>query len=570
MKITSLDKNIEEVLTLGYYNIPRFQRSFSWEKDQVEEFWSDTIAENEVDYFIGSMVVFENDKTKKVYGIVDGQQRLTTITLILCALRNAFAREGFQDKAKGIHKLIERENIDFKPEFVLQPETSYPYFQEHIQKFGNPDILTKVSEEEKLLKNAYDLLSSNIQETIKSIKSDPTLNEETKSHQIEQKLTFIRSRILGLKVIHITLDNEDDAYVIFETMNTRGKDLSIADLLKSHLLKLIRPKNANVDIYKEKWNDIVTIIQGLDVPLDEFLYHHWLSKYERYVPAKRLFKSIRSFVKADNAKDYFDEIHKDAKIYASIIKPSSIEWAKNESEIRASLEAMSLFRVKQQLPMLLSVMRTYRASNLKQKHAQGMLDAIENFHFIFSAITSQRSSGGISGMYATHAIRLEDATSLDERIATINSLKNELYRRIPSFQEFEANFGELWYTDDSDKQKRLIQYILAKLDSYNQGGLPINYSQMTIEHIAPQKPKDGGKPLETVGRLGNLIYVSGELNNDLDNRTFTEKKAILQKSRIGIDELIKNADSWGDEQIIQRTKEIAAIAYEKVWKVRKV
>jgi uncharacterized protein with ParB-like and HNH nuclease domain len=160
MKITSLDKNIEEVLTLGYYKIPRFQRPFSWEKDQVEEFWSDTITDNDLDYFIGSIVVFEEDRTKKTYGIVDGQQRLTTITLTLCALRNAFDREGFKDKALGIHRLIERENIDFKPEFVIQPETSYPYFQEYIQKYGSPETNEKIAEEEKLLKNAFDLISN--------------------------------------------------------------------------------------------------------------------------------------------------------------------------------------------------------------------------------------------------------------------------------------------------------------------------------------------------------------------------------------------------------------------------
>ncbi len=566
MKITTLDKNVEEVLSLGYYNIPRFQRPFSWEKTQVEDFWSDTITDNATDYFIGSMVVYEEDRAKKTFGIVDGQQRLTTITLTLCALRNAFESQEFHDQALGVHNLIERKNIDNKPEYVLQPETSYPYFQEHIQKFGNPDVEEKVGEEERLLKAAFDLISGNIDDSVSAINSDPSLNEDTKKEAVTKKLTLIREKILGLKVIYITLDNEDDAYVIFETMNTRGKDLTIADLLKSHLLKPMRPQNAKVDIYKENWNDIVTTIEKSNVGLDEFLYHHWLSKYERYVPAKKLFKSIKKEITPDKSKLYFDELYQDSKTYFSILSPGSIEWGKNELGIRSSLEALALFRVKQQIPMLLSVMRDYRTGKLKQKHVQGILEAIENFHFIFSAITSQRSSGGISGMYASHAIKLVNSESFDEKISSLSSLKGELKRRLPSYQEFEANFIEISYTDDTDKQKKLVQYILAKIDSYYAGGLPIDYAQMTIEHLSPQNPK-GKEPLENVGQLGNLILVNNDLNNELDNRSFSEKKAILAKSRVALDDIIKNSEKWDEEKVVERTKFLAKLASEKVWKL---
>jgi uncharacterized protein with ParB-like and HNH nuclease domain len=566
MKITTLDRNVQEVLSLGYYNIPRFQRPFSWEKTQVEDFWSDTITDNTTDYFIGSMVVYEEDRAGKSFGIVDGQQRLTTITLTLCALRNAFEKQGFHDQAFGVHNLIERKNIDNKPEYVLQPETSYPYFQEHIQKFGNPDIKEKVGEEEKLLKAAFDLISGNIEDSISAINLDPSLNEDAKKEAITKKLTLIREKILGLKVIYITLDNEDDAYVIFETMNTRGKDLTIADLLKSHLLKPIKPKNAKVDIYKENWNEIVTTIEKSGAELDEFLYHHWLSKYERYVPAKKLFKSIKKEITPEKSKPYFDELYQDSKIYLSILNPGSIEWSKNELEIRASLDALALFRVKQHIPMLLSVMRDYRAGKLKQKHVQGILVAIENFHFVFSVITSQRSSGGISGMYASHAIKLVNTESFDEKIATINSLKGELKRRLPSYQQFEANFPDITYTDDADKQKKLVQYILAKIDSFYAGGLPIDYAKMTIEHLSPQNPKDK-EPLQNAGQLGNLILVNADLNIELDNKSFLEKKAILAKSRVSSDDIIKHSENWDEEKIEERTRILSKLAYEKVWRL---
>src|SRR6476646_2664769 len=88
VKITCIDKELKTILSSGFYKIPRFQRPYLWEKEQVEDFWSDAIANEDPDYFIGSMVVFL--ASHDTFGVVDGQQRLTTITMILCALRDAF------------------------------------------------------------------------------------------------------------------------------------------------------------------------------------------------------------------------------------------------------------------------------------------------------------------------------------------------------------------------------------------------------------------------------------------------------------------------------------------------
>jgi len=478
----SFDRNIKDILSSGYYVIPRFQRPFSWEKDQITEFWEDLTSEEETDYFIGSFVVYKIDDDK--FGIVDGQQRLTTITMILCALRNAFETEGFGELAKGIHELVERANINFEQEFVLQAETSYPYLHDHIQKFGKPETPDAIQEEEKLLKAAYTIIISYISEIITSVERDPSVSDENKKKVIREKLIQIRAKALGLKTIHITLDNEDDAYVIFETLNTRGKNLDISDLLKNHLVKLIRPANVNVDLTKDKWSEVVRKIGSLEVKMDEFLYHHWLSKYEKYVPKKRLFKSIRKQVRTGNAKDYLDGLYFDAEIYSVITKPIQTQWNRNDFPIRDSLVALNLFRVKQQIPMVLTVMREYRTGNLKFKQTRGILQAIEKFHFIFSAVTSQRSSGGISGMHATHAIRLTEAKSQEQRERVLESLREAMKKRLPSYEEFEANFYEIRHSEEYDERKPFVQYVLAKLDEYHRKDISIDYSKMTFEHLS--------------------------------------------------------------------------------------
>ena len=187
------------------------------------------------DYFIGSMVVYK--KSKQQYGVVDGQQRLTTITILLCVLRDEFAKLGNDDLAKGLHQLIERKDRNNVSEYVLKTETSFPYFQEHIQKFSEPEVETQIHAEESNLKNAHTVFRNLVSSALVAVDTDTTIPQDKKIEAKINKLTEIRNSVLNLNVIFVTLDNEDDAYVIFETLNTRGKDLALTDLVKNHFSK---------------------------------------------------------------------------------------------------------------------------------------------------------------------------------------------------------------------------------------------------------------------------------------------------------------------------------------------
>ena len=414
MKITCLDKNVGKLLTESFYRIPRFQRPYSWDRSNVEDFWKDAVVENEGQYFIGNFVAYD-DKT--AMGIVDGQQRLTTITLLLCALRNAFAKEGSANLAKGIHSLIERADISDQLLYVLQTQTSYPYFQEHIQKFGDsPESDIDAGPEEQLLKQAFQFFDSSLAEVIQGIKDLPNLSLEKKRARIQDDLSKIRDKILNLKLIYTALENDDDAYVIFETLNTRGKDLTLSDLVKSHVVRLLKPTNRGVDLARDKWDKMTQIFEDsqADLSISTFLLHFWLSRYE-YTTEKKLYKSLKNRIKKDSAKAFLNDLLKECAIYRYIHEPTYRKWKKEEIDIRNSLNAMNLFRIKQQLPMVLSVMQQYEDGLLKTKHVKAILSAIENFHFSFTAIASQRSSGGISFMYALAGRDLYNAKNMENK-----------------------------------------------------------------------------------------------------------------------------------------------------------
>jgi uncharacterized protein with ParB-like and HNH nuclease domain len=569
MKIKCIDKEVKDILDSAYYKIPRFQRPYLWDRENVEEFWSDSVVEENGEHFIGSIVVYESKD--EFFGVVDGQQRLTTITMILCALRNEFAREGYTDFAEGTHQLIERKDINNKSQFVLQSETSYPYLQEYIQKFGTPEAESTVGEEEINLKNAFTLIEEKIHGAIESINADTTLSHEKKKETIRAKLIAIRNSILTLKLIFIELDDEDDAYVIFETLNTRGKDLRPTDLVKNHLSRLTKPKNDNVDLTKDKWNSIVELIEAssADISTDSFLHHFWLSQYD-YTTAKKLFKAVRRKVNKGNARDFLDSLLRDSRVYREINETGYGKWGRGEISIRESLNALNLFKVKQDMPMLLSVMREYHTKKLTLKHIKRILTAIENFHFLFTAVTSQRSSGGISLMYALHARELYAARSKEEKIRVLDELIKKLRSKAPSYDEFEINFLELRFSRKYTKQRKLVEYILAKMDqNCRRAGTPVDYEKMTIEHVASENPASGKAKLSdsVVAQLGNLILVDQTTNQKLANRDFNEKKRILLSSSAWVDEGINRATTWGAAQVQSRTKALANMAYKKIWRI---
>ena len=143
LKITSLDKETRKIFESGYYNIPRFQRPYSWEKEQIYDFWEDVINSAHSDYFIGSIVVYK--KTPDLFGIVDGQQRLTTITMILCALRDFYLDEGFENLARGVLLLIERIDLNKNRRDILNFFSLTSFYSQNIRTINNKIKNIKIS-----------------------------------------------------------------------------------------------------------------------------------------------------------------------------------------------------------------------------------------------------------------------------------------------------------------------------------------------------------------------------------------------------------------------------------------
>lgn len=571
MKVNCFDKEIKEIFETGYFLIPRFQRPYSWDKANVEDFWSDIFVDNEAEYFIGSIVLFKTHND--YFGIVDGQQRLTTITMIFSALRNYYHQYGFKNQAEGVHRYIERADVDNKKHFILKTESSYPYFQSKIQSFPvDEDDINHIGDEEAKISEAYQLINSFFIKEFEKIQKNKTISTANKSKEVLKTLNEIRDKLIHLKLIYIALDDEDDAYTVFETLNTRGKDLGASDLVKNHITKCLKVNNKGLDRPKDKWNminEIIESISSIDLQVDGFLYHVWLSKYE-FSTLKKLYNSLKKKINKTNAKQFLDDLIEDAKTYKIIFEPSSKLWTKNEIHISHSLQSLSDFRITQQTPFVLSVMRKYHNGSLRVKTAGEILETIEHFHFIHTIISQQRSSGGISKMYSVLSRQLTKENDPQIQANIYKDLKQKLVTRMPTYEEFLISFKNLDYANDFKKQKAAIKYALIKVSKYlnRNTALTVDFHRMTIEHILPQNPIKGTIfSKEASARIGNLVLVDGVFNEKLGNKDYHSKKKVLTASNITCDEVILNSTTWGEEEINKRTELLADLCYNKIFKI---
>lgn len=566
MKIESEDIDLETLLSSSYFSIPRFQRPYSWTDENIQDLWDDVVTAGGDDYFIGSMVVYK--RGKQSFGVVDGQQRLTTLTVFLCILRDTLSALGEEDLAAGIHQLVERRNRSNENEYVLQTQTSFPFLQDRILKFGEPELDNVVEMvEEQALRTAFDSLQKKVTSVVKAVDTDASIPEAEKPEEKVLRVVAIRDAVLNLKLIFVKLENEEDAYLIFETLNTRGKDLALSDLVKTHFTKNLKV-TSTVDAVKEKWGAMMQTIHdsSSDITSDAFIYHFWASRYEA-IPQKKLYPAIKKAINEKNATSYLNYLVQDSIYYRSIHEPAYL-WDINEVRVSRSLAAIQLFRLVQPTPALLSLVRAYKEGKIKVKKLVEAVEAIENFHFSFTAVTSSRSSGGISGMYSAFARRLFEAADSQAAAIEIKNLIAKLRDRVPPYDEFVASFRQIGFTNANSKQKNLVRYILRKFAVEDNFKFAVDFDELTIEHFEPQV-SIGAEPWTAgiVGQLGNLFFLDPDMNGKLGTKPFSEKMQLLQDGGFSVPSDIFSASKWDPESVIAHTDSMAKVAYNDIWRI---
>lgn len=561
MELNAVTRSVNDIFSPSKkYLVPRFQREFSWGDEEIGEFWDDIAQQISVDgdnnvkkeeYFIGCIVLVGED-TKPDYLIVDGQQRLTTLTILLRAIVERLKELGEAAAAKALYEnVIEGTDNDGKKYFKLINETPKPYFQNELQSMSPEGLTTPNTEEEQLLLSAYNEFSKKI----KSFKISGLSDIEVVKNLRDQVLNY-------LKFILVTAKNEDDAYTIFETLNARGLSLTSVDLIKNWIFKNYTQVHPN-DNAKDIWNLIRKQISEFS-DLETFFRHYWNSKYS-FASDDRLYKSFKDFLKAGKilpARDFLLELRAAAGFYRQIGAPEDTDWKiQKEKSIGRSLVLLNQYRVTQVRPFLLALLECRAKKTIGQTEFINIVSNLENFHFVFSNICQDRASG-LEGKYTRAAKNLHLAGNDKAKAkAVLKDLNEYLKKKRPNLQRVTDTVLEMEFTSKNELHKKAMQTIFAKIERHLHGTNELLVGSFSLEHVQDQSTGDAW-----IGRIGNIIPLCEKVNNGIKSGLdFKHKKNHYKKSNLKIVKhflTLNLQDSWTESDSQRWQKEVVEKLYE--------
>ncbi|WP_394217558.1 DUF262 domain-containing protein [Halobacillus trueperi] len=574
MKIKSKVKTMERIFSKNLkYHVARFQREYAWDKVDLKEFWEDinnniSFVEDEgyltPEYFLGSVVFVKENEEATDLKIVDGQQRLTTIQLLFSNIVEALKGIDIDSKeevVQDVYKFIEGKE-DEKPFFRLENENTNDFLRQRLLYIDKKEIATN-SDEEKNLLFAYEFFEKELKRKSKKLEKTEFVNF----------LIAIRDQLLNLQLIEITVDNEDEAYTIFEILNSKGHNLDNIDLIKNLIFKIL-DRDHPIDEAKSKWNFIKEKLRTRSdkINMDAFFRDYWLS-YHGHVPKKNLYKEVRKWIDndADKAFDVLNTMERNVELYLQIVDPQQGDWHQDYKQYYFTLKALKVFGVTTPRSLIMSLHRNFVDNNKPRKFKfkddiVPMLEFIERFHFKFTAISSGRASG-LEITYGKWAAKIQSAKSREEVMAILEELKVKLRKKIPLQQEFVADFGKLWFTNEETKDKKLIQYIFFNIERHIRQTNEVIPGENSLDHLNPQS----NESLPEVGRMGNLLMVGKDLNEIMASKPFAEKKPMLKDSQLLVAlEFLDNYGSkeeWSSDEINDRTNAMAVRAYNEIWEI---
>lgn len=548
-------KNISLFSMLGNgmrYSVPTFQRDYSWEQDQWEDLWNDIVQvyEEKLTHYLGA-VVLQNTHPKH-YIIIDGQQRLATITLfaLACIRKLRVLIDLGIEKEKNIERIdiLSKQFIGDKDAASLTysskislNKNNNDFFQYHLLTFREPVMINKLSGSHKLLYDAYQFFLNKVDKYFEHNKKGEIISD------------FLLTVFDNMMVIQIAVEDELNAFTLFETLNARGVSLSVTDLLKNYIFSLASP--IDLPTVEAKWNSIIEIIGLKNFPT--YLRHYWNSKHP-FTKHNALFKSMRKGIM--DHYDLFgilDDLEKNAFVYQALQNPSDELWFSNKA-LKKKIKELELFQVKQCYPLLL-------ASYEKMKGEFYNIISIVNILSFRYTVIGGDHSGKIEEIYNKVALKV-----YKNEIKTPYQIAHALIELYPSDADFKNQFANKII--NTKRSKKLVRYILFEIENQLSNNIyDFEENTATIEHILPENPDReweelfGINILNYIYKIGNYTLLEEGKNRDLGRESFEIKREIYKESNFKITREI-NTLEWLPSNVEKRQEHLAKIA-ASIWKL---
>ncbi len=559
-------KNLNSVIGNGKsYKVPIYQRDYSWRKnDEVEDLWNDILElEIEKSHYMGYLVLLAENKTDESYLIIDGQQRLITLSILTLAvtrLLKEWAEGGIEKELNEERRKEEIRrylgNVDTSatgtgsflpiiPKLTLNRNND-DFYKSYLMQLRQPTSLSRQKPSVKLMQQAFNYFYEKLKEKFEKEKSGAAL-------------TQFLEKTIGTGLIFTVIEVSDDlvAFKVFETLNARGVKLSPADLLKNYLFsKAAKRGEIDLDEAERRWVNISNALANSDITT--FIRHYWNSKY-KIARHAGLFKVIKEKVNdADEAFDFLDSLEKQAEFYTGFDTPFDDSlWDKEE---RKYLHVIKLLEVTTCYSLMLSFL-----ANLPRKDFAKLLNEIAIISLRYSIAQLNPNEAEVA--YSNIANQIYDKKLTDVK-GIILALKN-IY---VDDKAFESAFATAQI--NTKRKKQLVKYLLIKLENQiANSDYSDEDSQATIEHILPENPRsvweDSFKPDlqdEYIYRLGNYALLSASTNKKLDNETrFANKLDVYKQSPYKITKEFCLYEEFTPKELQARQAKLAKLA-KGIWK----
>ena len=534
------------------FKVPLYQRDYSWNKTHWNDLWLDieTNRKNDSKHYMGSVVLVS--KHKKQYDIIDGQQRLTTLTILVLAvvdtLNDLVKREiDVENNEKRIELLItdfigkkSLSSLNYENKIELN-ESNNPFFSTYITNFRKPVNIKSTIKSNKLLFDCFNYYKELIKEEI-------FMNEDVSS-----LISFVEYISDSLLFIQITATDDLSAYLIFETLNDRGLDLSVTDLLKNYLFSIV--DDSDKSHVKNIWDVTINHVSYSGFP--KFLRHYWMMQ-NGLIQEKELFKTVKRHINTPRtAFELLNSMSEVSEVYAALSDYSHQLW-EGEEKVKKHIRELNLFNVTQCYPLLINA---YLYFDQDDWVATLRICSVISFRYM---VVSGLNPNALESKYNDACKAINTGTAKTAR--DIFVILQPLYI---SDEDFERNFESK--SIRTKRSAKLARYIVYSIENHlSEHSFDFEYDNGSLEHVLPENPsiewnENFPEDIEEsfIYRLGNFTLLEPDKNRVIGNKNFEHKSGVYKTSRY---ELTKRFgyQKWNQNNLKARQKYLAKQA-KAIW-----
>lgn len=586
---SAYNKPISELFDIDgkfVYTIPRYQREYTWGVTQWQPLFDD-LVENDAGYFLGSIIcINQSDDSMAVQEleVVDGQQRLTTLSLLFAAVYQSLMQlDGELDDDQR----AERNNL--KRKLVLKGSDDRLRLVPQIQNRNQDDFRWVLSEVNAIRPYEYPSNAGN-RRVVKAFRYFLKRVKKMLEADVDPRIKLLNfvDKVSQASMVKIEVASHTDAYVLFESLNDRGIPLTAVDLLKNKLLARIeRDDPGKVDYYFEQWRGLLEVLGG-DYPIHERFFRHYYNAFRDElqsiykVPMATKSNLIRIFEKLIDydAKECLNNAAAAARVYAVILARRTDESLR---ELVKPLQNLERIQGAPLYVLLLNFLARRKHLELTNAHLIDIIETLIRF-FVRRNLTDSPPTNAVTRLPLDILNEIGELRGAEivkfvaDRLAAISASNEEFRKKLE---------GPIY--EDNDNVARFILVSLAEKAMTNETFTDLwskkdNQWIWTIEHILPQGeniPKAwvdmiaGGdaaiaKDIQQkfVHKLGNLTITGN--NSSLGNKSFEEKRDhkdsegrnVGYKNGLGLNQDLATLNSWSVEQIEQRGNKLVDAALD--------